>query len=227
LPIRHRFASLLPLLATDAIQMGADEMRTDIRKVQRQFQGADGGKDGSHFEKMTKQMTEMTAMLARDIPELMAHLPKREEVAKSAEAGGFGSGGGAAAAPQSAAADTGNPFAKPPAAPSSGNPFGDAGGGVTGPTWVAAADKARYDELFESLGPTAGKLSGGQVMGSMQATGAATDALRMIWELSDVDKDQNLDADEFALAMWLCNHVADGNPCPDELEPDMVPPSKR
>jgi EH domain-containing protein 1 len=176
----------------------------------------------------TALITSMDEVLARDIPELMAHLPKREEVAKSAEAGGFGSGGGAAAAPQSAAADTGNPFAKPPlAAPSSGNPFGDAGGGVTGPTWVAAADKARYDELFESLGPTAGKLSGGQVMGSMQATGAATDALRMIWELSDVDKDQNLDADEFALAMWLCNHVADGNPCPDELEPDMVPPSKR
>ena len=68
LPTRHRFASLLPLLATDAIQMGADEMRTDIRKVQRQFQGA----NGAFFEQMTDQMTAMLKMMEeaskKDVP---------------------------------------------------------------------------------------------------------------------------------------------------------------
>ena len=195
--------------------------------------------EGYNFAKFPKLknslITSMDEVLARDIPELMAHLPKKEEVARSAEAGGFGSGGGAARATASkaassaagAGADSGNPFAVPPPAVPSGNPFGDSGGGMKGPAWVVAADKARYDELFATLGPTSGKLSGTQVMGSMQATGCDTDSLRMIWELSDVDKDQFLDAEEFALAMWLCSHVADGNACPTELEPDMVPPTKR
>lgn len=72
----------MPLLATDAIQMGADEMRTDIRKVQRQFQGADGGKDGSLFEKMTEQMAKMTAML-----KMMEEASKKDVPAKEVGSG--------------------------------------------------------------------------------------------------------------------------------------------
>ena len=51
--------------------------------------------------------------------------------------------------------------------------------------------------------------------------------IKAAFNLFDDNEDGLLDADEFALAMWLCNHVAAGNACPGELAPEMVPPSKR
>ena len=192
--------------------------------------------EGYNFAKFPKLKSSMIAdldtVLSNDIPQLMAHLPHREEEDAAAEDVGFGSGGGggggmgmgamaAAVPPAAPPAGGGNPFAT-----SAANPFG-APAAAQGPTWVVEADKPRFKILFDELGPSNGKLDGGQVMGSMQETGCATDSLRIIWELADIDKDGFLDLDEFSLAMWLCTHVAAGNECPMELQADMVPPSKR
>ncbi len=51
--------------------------------------------------------------------------------------------------------------------------------------------------------------------------------LSKIWNLSDVDQDGFLDADEFCVAMHLCHQCMAGEALPDRLPPLVVPPSKR
>lgn len=80
---------------------------------------------------------------------------------------------------------------------------------------------------FEKYGPVDGKLAPAKAKEGLLATGVATDKLRQIWELSDVDKDGALDKDEFSLALYLCALVNSGQQVPTSLEPDMIPPSKR
>lgn len=48
-----------------------------------------------------------------------------------------------------------------------------------------------------------------------------------VWRLSDLDKDGQLDADEWALAMHLINIRLNGHDLPSELPEHLVPPSKR
>ena len=59
------------------------------------------------------------------------------------------------------------------------------------------------------------------------ATGVPTKSLRAIWDLSDIDKDGSLDAEEFTIAMHLCERVHEGGDIPEELEETEVPISKR
>ncbi len=51
--------------------------------------------------------------------------------------------------------------------------------------------------------------------------------LRRIWALSDIDKDGQLDRDEFAVAMFLIDHKLSGNDIPETLPERLIPPSKR
>lgn len=51
--------------------------------------------------------------------------------------------------------------------------------------------------------------------------------LGKIWKLSDIDKDGNLDMDEFALAMYLIEVKLSGHDLPTELPEHLIPPSKR
>ncbi|KAJ8357680.1 hypothetical protein SKAU_G00204740 [Synaphobranchus kaupii] len=49
----------------------------------------------------------------------------------------------------------------------------------------------------------------------------------MVWDLSDIDKDGNLDKDEFAVAMHLVYRALEKEPMPSSLPPSLIPPSKR
>lgn len=51
--------------------------------------------------------------------------------------------------------------------------------------------------------------------------------LSKIWKLSDIDKDDMLDSEEFALAMHLIKIKVEGNDLPAELPAHLVPPSRR
>lgn len=51
--------------------------------------------------------------------------------------------------------------------------------------------------------------------------------LSKIWKLSDVDKDGMLDADEFALAMYIIEIKLKDNELPNELPDHLIPPSKQ
>lgn len=118
-------------------------------------------------------------------------------------------------APAPSSAAVANPFDAPPAAPSA-------------PAWaISAEEKAKYDEVFATLSPNGGKVSGAAVRPVLERSNLAIDTLRRVWELSDVDKDGQLDADEFALAMHLVRSSVAGKPLPATLPPDLVPPSKR
>lgn len=112
------------------------------------------------------------------------------------------------------------------------SPFGykkgegvDAGSGE--PEWIVNKERAKYDELFQSLGPVDGKLSGSVAKKAMVASKLPNQVLGKIWKLSDIDKDGFLDADEFALAMHLIDIKVDGHSLPTELPDHLVPPSKR
>jgi hypothetical protein len=110
----------------------------------------------------------------------------------------------------------------PPKAASDLNPFAES-------NWIITEGmKQGYDDLFRSLNPSNGCLSGGQARQPLMDCGVAVDDLRRIWEMSDFEKDGTLDADEFALAMYLCQRVKAGDQLPLEgLPPRYIPPSKR
>jgi len=101
------------------------------------------------------------------------------------------------------------------------NPFAESNWAIT------EGMKSGYDDLFRSLGPINGSLSGMVARKPLMECGVAMEDLRKIWELCDFEKDGTLDSDEFALAMYLCQRVKSGEPVPVELPPQMIPPSKR
>lgn len=112
------------------------------------------------------------------------------------------------------------------------SPFGykrgegvDAGAGES--EWIVMRDKPRYDQLFESLGPIDGKVSGRAAKSEMVKSKLPNSVLGKIWKLADVDKDGMLDSDEFALAMHLIQIKIDGNDLPTDLPDHLMPPSKR
>lgn len=123
--------------------------------------------------------------------------------------------------PLPAAAATADPWGAPTVA-STPNPFGD------DLVWaVSSSERVKYDEVFATLSPSGGKVGGAAVRPVLERSNLPVDALRRVWQLSDVDKDGQLDADEFALAMHLVRLQVGGKPLPATLPAEMVPPSKR
>jgi len=116
-----------------------------------------------------------------------------------------------------------NPFAD--------NPFNT----ISGPdvkmgrdAWVINSTmKATYDQKFYSMDTSGGKALGSSIMPVMMASGLSNTVLKSIWDLSDIDKDGKMDADEFALCMYLIESVKKGGTIPDSLPLSHVPPSKR
>ncbi|NXT21966.1 EHD2 protein, partial [Syrrhaptes paradoxus] len=93
--------------------------------------------------------------------------------------------------------------------------------------WAVMKDKAKYDEIFYGLAPLGGKLSGRRARGWMVSSNLPSSVLGRIWQLSDVDRDGMLDAEEFALAGHLIGVKLEGRGLPTDLPPRLVPPSKR
>ena len=114
----------------------------------------------------------------------------------------------------------------PPQPPPGPSPF-DAPAGGGGGWAISTDDKARYDEIFASLNPTNGLVSGMAVRPVLERSNLPVDVLRQVWNLSDIDRDGSLDPDEFAVAMHLARESTNGKPTPQTLPPNLVPPSKR
>lgn len=112
------------------------------------------------------------------------------------------------------------------------SPFGfmkgegiDAGAGE--PEWIVGKDRYKWDNVFDSLNPQDGKITGSAAKSEMVKSKLPNPVLGKIWKLADVDKDGMLDSDEFALAMHLINVKLDGHDIPTELPAHLIPPSKR
>ena len=94
--------------------------------------------------------------------------------------------------------------------------------------WIITQNKkGEYDQKFYSLSLTNGKASGGQIKQIMMQSGLSNQVLGKIWQLSDIDKDGFMNNDEFALCLFLIEHVKNGNSLPDTLPDNYIPPSYR
>jgi Ca2+-binding EF-hand superfamily protein len=88
-------------------------------------------------------------------------------------------------------------------------------------------DKLRYDKMFLGMSPVGGKLSGEKARPVMMASKLPVDALGKIWNLSDLDRDGQLDSEEFAVAMRLIQLCQAGELLPPSLPVSIIPLSKR
>ncbi|XP_034558462.1 epidermal growth factor receptor substrate 15-like 1 isoform X4 [Notolabrus celidotus] len=101
---------------------------------------------------------------------------------------------------------------------------------TTGPDsqWAIRADeKGKFEGIFESLSPVNGLLSGDKVRPILINSKLPLDVLGKIWDLSDVDKDGQLDKEEFTVAMHLVYRAMEMEPVPATLPSSLIPPSKR
>ncbi|KAG7484759.1 hypothetical protein MATL_G00053550 [Megalops atlanticus] len=167
------------------------------------------GQDFSKFQSMKPKLLEAVEdMLANDIAKLMT-LVRQEEAAmpsSTVQGGAFeGSMNG--------------PF---------GHGYGEgASEGIDELEWVVGRDKPSYDEIFYTLSPVNGKVSGASAKKEMVKSKLPNTVLGKIWKLADVDKDGFLDDEEFALANHLIKVKLQGHELPAELPDHLIPPSKR
>lgn len=177
----------------------------NINKMQEILNGQDFTKFASLKPKLLEAVEDM---LANDIARLMA-LVRQEEAAMPSQT----VHGGAFEGTMS------GPF---------GHGYGEgASEGIDEMEWVVGRDKPAYDELFFSLGPINGKVSGASAKTEMLKSKLPNTVLGKIWKLADVDKDGYLDDEEFALANHLIKVKLQGHELPACLPPHLVPPSKR
>ncbi|KAJ8008716.1 hypothetical protein DPEC_G00081300 [Dallia pectoralis] len=93
---------------------------------------------------------------------------------------------------------------------------------------VPQASRLKYRQQFYGLDKLmSGYLSGPQVKNVLTATNLTQTQLATIWTLADVDRDGQLRAEEFILAMHLVDMAKTGCPLPLTLPSDLVPPSLR
>ncbi|XP_048478019.1 EH domain-containing protein 1 isoform X2 [Plutella xylostella] len=180
----------------------------DIKKMQESL----ANHDFTKFHPLKPKLLEVVDhMLATDIARLMDMIPQEDinVVAEPLIKGGAFEG----------VEDQVSPFGY-------GRGEGvDAGHGD--PDWICSKEKPRYDQLFQSLNPIDGKVTGAAAKTEMVKSKLPNSVLGKIWKLSDIDKDGFLDDEEFALAMHLMQVKIDGHDLPAELPPHLVPPSKR
>lgn len=86
---------------------------------------------------------------------------------------------------------------------------------------IKPADRAQYEELFESLKPESNMLQGNKVKGVLMDSKLPVDILGRIWELADQDKDGNLDRPEFVVCMHLVYQALAKKAIPAVLPPEL------
>lgn len=117
--------------------------------------------------------------------------------------------------------------------PDLSNPFADnPDKAAVQESWaVDKTRKAAYDNRFFQLklNEDSCTVSGANCKDILLGSGMGQQMLRKVWELADIDRDGNLDSDEFSVAMYLIDAYKNGEmqEFPDELSIEMIPPSKR
>ena len=93
---------------------------------------------------------------------------------------------------------------------------------------IPQQSKLKYTQLFNTNDRTRmGFLTGLQARNILIQSQLSNVVLANIWNLSDIDQDGRLTCDEFVLAMHLCDSVRAGDPLPQVLPPELIPPSYR
>ncbi|CAK9797075.1 Epidermal growth factor receptor substrate 15-like 1, partial [Anthophora quadrimaculata] len=92
---------------------------------------------------------------------------------------------------------------------------------------IKPSERAKYDQLFDSLQPSNGYIPGIKVKGVLMDSKLPLDTLGKIWDLADMDKDGMLDRHEFVVAMHLVYKALEKYAIPSVLPPELMPPGKR
>jgi len=101
-------------------------------------------------------------------------------------------------------------------------------GTATVPWAVTKDEKKIYDQLFKAWdGFNKGFIGGDVAIEVMGQSGLPKPDLEKIWTLADPGNKGRLDMDEFAVAMHLIYRKLNGYPVPNQLPPELVPPSTR
>ncbi|KAK4985439.1 actin organization and endocytosis protein [Elasticomyces elasticus] len=101
-------------------------------------------------------------------------------------------------------------------------------GNATVPWAVTKDEKRIYDDLFKAWdGFGKGFVTGDQAIEIFGQSGLDKPDLEKIWTLSDPNNKGRLNSDEFAVAMHLIYRRLNGYPVPNQLPPELVPPSTR
>lgn len=90
------------------------------------------------------------------------------------------------------------------------------------------AERQKYAEIFTSLNPINGYITGVQARQIFMNSGLHVVKLGQIWDICDIDKDGNMDFDEFCLALRFVYASINGeiSEIPASLPPQMIPASK-
>uniref|UniRef100_A0A2K5PB08 EH domain-containing protein 1 n=2 Tax=Cebidae TaxID=9498 RepID=A0A2K5PB08_CEBIM len=176
-----------------------------LRKMQELLQT----QDFSKFQALKPKLLDtVDDMLANDIARLMVMVRQEESLMPSQVVKGGAFDG-----------TMNGPF---------GHGYGEgAGEGIDDVEWVVGKDKPTYDEIFYTLSPVNGKITGANAKKEMVKSKLPNTVLGKIWKLADVDRDGLLDDEEFALANHLIKVKLEGHELPADLPPHLVPPSKR
>ncbi|XP_077781756.1 EH domain-containing protein 3 isoform X1 [Podarcis muralis] len=177
----------------------------NLKKMQEQLQA----QDFSKFQPLkTKLLDAVEDMLTNDIAQLMV-LVRQEESRRPAQMVKGGAFEGTLH----------GPF---------GHGYGEgAAEGIDDADWVVAKDKPLYDEIFYTLSPVDGKITGANAKREMVKSKLPNSVLGKVWKLSDIDEDGMLDDEEFALANHLIKVKLEGHELPGNLPSHLIPPSKR
>lgn len=95
--------------------------------------------------------------------------------------------------------------------------------------WAITKDeKTRYDQLFRAWdGLHKGFIGGDAAIEIFGQSGLEKPELERIWTLADNGNKGRLNMDEFAVAMHLIYRKLNGYPIPNQLPPELVPPSTK
>lgn len=95
--------------------------------------------------------------------------------------------------------------------------------------WVIdPQEKASYDNLFKGVDTMGrGFITGEQAVRFFSNSGLPEDILAGIWDLADINSEGQLSRDEFAVAMYLIRQQRKGDPLPQTLPSNLIPPALR
>ncbi|KAF9964665.1 endocytosis defective- protein [Mortierella alpina] len=93
---------------------------------------------------------------------------------------------------------------------------------------MSQAERQKYAEIFASLNPSGGYITGVQARQILMNSGLHVDMLGQIWDICDIDKDGNMDFDEFCLALRFVYASINGEiaEIPASLPQHLIPASK-
>ncbi|OCH86200.1 hypothetical protein OBBRIDRAFT_797422 [Obba rivulosa] len=96
------------------------------------------------------------------------------------------------------------------------------------PWALSKGEKKSYDQIFRAWDTQGtGFISGQTALEVFGQSGLDKNDLAKIWALADADNRGKLNLAEFHVAMGLIYRRLNGNEVPDELPPELVPPSRR